>query len=45
MFGMFGIGIAEIAILVIVGLLILGVVGGIIAATVIASSSRSREGK
>jgi hypothetical protein len=45
MFGMFGLGIAEIAILAIVGLLILAVIGGVIAATVIASSSRSRERK
>jgi hypothetical protein len=42
---MIGLGVAEIVILALVGLLMLGVVGGIVAAVVIASSSRGREGK
>jgi hypothetical protein len=42
---MFGIGIAELAIIAIIGLLFLGVVGGIVAAVVIASSSRGRGGE
>ena len=42
---MVGLGFFEIAILVIVGLMVLAVVGGVVAAVVIASSSRGREGK
>jgi hypothetical protein len=42
---MIGIGIWELVIIAIVGLLVLGVIGGVIAAVVIASSSRGREGK
>jgi len=40
---MISIGVAEIAILVVLGLLFLGVIGGIVATVVIASSSRDRE--
>jgi hypothetical protein len=42
---MIGIGFWELIIIAIMGLLLLGVVGGIVAAVVIASSSRGREGK
>lgn len=42
---MIGIGFWELIIIAIMGLLVLGVVGGVIAAVVIASSSRGREGK
>jgi hypothetical protein len=41
----FGIGIWELIIIAVAGLSLVGVVGGIIAATVIASSSRDREGR
>jgi hypothetical protein len=42
---MIGIGFWELIIIAIMGLLLLGVIGGIIAAVVIAASSRGREGK
>ena len=42
---MIGIGFWELIIIAIMGLLLLGVIGGIVAAVVIASSSRGREGK
>ena len=41
--GGFGIGFWELVIIAIVGLSLVGVVGGIIAATVVASSGRGRE--
>ena len=41
--GGFGIGFFELIIIAVAGLALVGVVGGIIAATVIASSSRDRE--
>lgn len=42
---MIGLGFFEILIIAVVGLMVLAVVGGVVAAVVIASSSRSREGK
>ena len=42
---MFGLGLPEIVILAVVGLMLLGAVGGVVAAVVIAASSREREGK
>lgn len=42
---MIGIGFWELVIIAIMGLLLLGVIGGIVAAVVIASSNRGREGK
>lgn len=41
----FGIGLWELVIIAVAGLSLVGVVGGIIAAVVIASSSRDREGR
>ncbi|HEX5102348.1 MAG TPA: hypothetical protein VFV87_00955 [Pirellulaceae bacterium] len=40
---MIGLGIAEIIIIALVGLLLLAVIGGVVAAVVIAFSSRGRE--
>jgi hypothetical protein len=41
---MIGLGIAEIAIIAIIGLFFLAVIGGVVAAVIVASS-RGREGK
>ena len=43
--GIGGIGFWELVIIAVVGLSLVGIVGGIIAAVVIASSSRQREEK
>jgi hypothetical protein len=43
--GGIGIGFFELIIIGVAGLALLGLVGGIIAATVMASSSRDREGR
>jgi hypothetical protein len=43
--GGFGIGFWELVIIAVAGLAVVGVVGGVIAATLAASSSRDREGR
>jgi hypothetical protein len=45
MSGGIGIGFFELLIIAIAGLMVLGVIGGIVAVVVIASSSREREHK